>query len=85
MSIGQLLARLSQRQPGHCVYLVARRGLLAVAERRPVADPLGLAPAEVLHGGQPGPEHGPQAGLLEDLPDRGEHDVLTRLALALRQ
>jgi hypothetical protein len=33
MGTGQLLARLSQRQPGHRVYLAARRGLLAVAER----------------------------------------------------
>ena len=83
--IGQLLAGLGQRHPGHRVDLVAGRGLVTGAERRPVADPLGMAPADVLHGRQPGAEHRPHAGLLPDLTDRGEQDVLTRLALALGQ
>ncbi|HTA10499.1 MAG TPA: hypothetical protein VK836_18400, partial [Streptosporangiaceae bacterium] len=55
------------------------------AERRPVADPLGMTPADVLHGRQPWAEHRPQAGLLPDFADRGEQDVLSWLALALGQ
>ena len=85
VGIGLLLARLGQRHPRQRVDLVAGRSLVTGVERCPVADPLGLTPAEVLHGRQPGAEHRTYAALLPDLTDRGEQDVLTRLALALGQ
>jgi hypothetical protein len=58
------------------------RILVTGAEHRPVVDPLAEGATGVFHRRQPGAEQRTHAGLLEDLPHRGEQDVLTRLALA---
>ena len=85
VGVAEPVQRLRQRQPGHRVDLVAGRGFVVRAERGPVVDLLGPAAGQVFRRPQPGAEHGPHAGLLEDLPDRGEQHVLAGLALALGQ
>jgi hypothetical protein len=84
MGVAEPVQRLAQRQPGHRVDLVTGRGFV-VGARGPVVDLLGPAVGEVFHRAQPGTEHGAHAGLLEDLPDRGEQHVLAGFALALGQ
>jgi hypothetical protein len=85
MGVAEPVQRLRQRQPGHRIDLVAGRGFVVSAACGPVVDLLGPAVDEVFDRAQPGAEHGPHAGLLEDLPDRGEQHVLAGLALALGQ
>jgi hypothetical protein len=86
VGVAEPVQRLAQRQPGHRVDLVTGRRPLARAEsRRPVADLLEPTVGQVFHRTQPGAQHGAHAGLLLDLPDRGEQHVLTGLALALGQ
>jgi len=85
MGVTEPVQRLRQRQPADRVDLVTGRGFAVGAERGPVVDLLGPVVGEVFRRAQPGAEHRTHAGLLEDLPDRGEQHVLARLALALGQ